>query len=296
MNASNQGYTYREQLGALPRGTTVLAYLAGHYRRASEEVWRERLERGEVSLDGRIASALEPLAPGQWLAWARPPWEEPEAPLHFGVLYEDEELLIASKPAGLPTMPGGGFLERTLSALVRARDPALTPMHRLGRGTSGLVLFARTARVRAALQSAFRERRVLKHYRALASGWVVAPLSIRAPIGPVAHPLLGALHAACPNGKPSSSEVLRAERRGEASLVEVEIATGRPHQIRIHLAYVGHPLVGDPLYGPGGVPAASCIALPGDLGYRLQAWRLGFHHPATGEWRLFEEEPAPELR
>lgn len=289
----NAGYVFEERLGLDARGKTALDYLSERWPHSTRETWAERIARGEVSLDGAIVDAAMLLAAGRRLAWSRPPWDEPPAPLRFDVIHEDDSLLVVSKPAGLPTMPAGGWFANTLFALVRARDPAWTPMHRLGRGTSGLVVFARGDRVPAALHAAFRERRVRKIYRALASGALPeAPFVIEASIGPRRHSRLGELFMATSDGRPSRSEV-RCVRRGlDESLADVEIATGRPHQIRIHLAYAGHPLVGDPLYGIGGMPLPGCEALPGDTGYHLHAWRIGFEHPGEG-WREFEA-PLPE--
>lgn len=140
-------------------------------------------------------------------------------------------------------------------------------MHRLGRETSGLVLFAKTPEARSALQDAWRKHAVVKRYRALAEG--VCPderLEIDTPIGPVPHPLLGTIHAASKRGKPSRSTAVVIERRADSTLFEVSIETGRPHQIRIHLASVGYPLVGDPIYAAGGWPRAESPGLPGDGG------------------------------
>ncbi|MGI5861076.1 MAG: RluA family pseudouridine synthase [Myxococcales bacterium] len=289
---TNSGWEYREQVGVHARGLTVLAYLAARYRRASAQAWAERIARGEVLVDGEVATGEEALRPGQLLCWRRPPWTEPEVPLRFELVYEDDDLLVVSKPSGLPTMPAGGqFLQHTLLALVHARDPEAAPMHRLGRGTSGLVVFGRTAHARSKLQSAWRDHRVEKVYRALTSGELPAePFVIDAPIGRVAHPALGSLNAATSAGKPAWSEVRRVKLCAEGSIAEVRIATGRAHQIRIHLAFAGHPLVGDPLYGPGGIPRAD--ALPGDLGYQLHAWRLALEHPRTGR-PLQLEAPLP---
>ena len=274
-----------------------MAYLTRTYRHSSEEEWRGRLEQGEVVLDGLSARVDAVLKPGQRLIWRRPPWEEPDVPLGFAVLYEDEDLLAVAKPCGLPTLPGGGFLEHTLLAFVQKRCPEATPMHRLGRGTSGVVLFARTARARSVLCAAFRRKAVTKVYRALASG---IPSSerflIETPIGPVPHPRLGTIHAACPTGKHALSRVSILERRTGTSLLQVTIETGKPHQIRIHLATAGHPLVGDPLYAAGGGLKASGVALPGDTGYWLHAERLSLCHPATGEPCIICCDPPPELR
>ena len=169
-------------------------------------------------------------------------------------------------------------------------------MHRLGRGTSGLLLFARTPEARRAVSEAWRAGRVSKVYRALVAGVPRRELfSIETPIGLVPHPRLGRVHAASKDGKPALTHVrVLAERQGSA-LVEATIVTGRPHQIRIHLAAAGHPLVGDPLYAVGGRPARN-PGLPGDPGYRLHAHRLGLPHPATGRRLDLECPPPPELR
>ena len=280
----NRGFIYRERLGSVAPGTTVLAYLSRRYPHSPETVWRERIHAGEVLLDGAPVIPEMPLPYGGELAWHRPPWREPPAPMEFGILHADLQVLAVNKPAGLPTLPGGGFLDHTLLALVRRGHPEATPVHRLGRWTSGVVLFARTPEARAHLARAFRLGSADKRYRALASGrpeqsrW-----EITVPIGPVPHRLLGTVHAANPRGAPARTTVSVLELRGDSFLAEVAIATGKPHQIRIHLAAAGHPLVGDPLYPSGGVPPMGIEALPGDPGYHLHAAAIRVTHPATGQ-------------
>lgn len=291
----NQGFAYRERIGAAAAGETLLDHLRRRYRHSDEAAWRARLLRGELSLDAEVARAGDLLRPGQSLVWRRPPWEEPAAPLAWAVLHRDDHLLAAAKPRGLPTVPNGGFLMHTLLHLVRASFPQAVPLHRLGRGTSGLVLFALTPLARARVSSLWRTSGVEKVYRALASGVPDrAAFTIDAPIGPVAHPRLGSVHAAHPAGRRAVSHVRVLEARAGASLLEVSIETGRPHQIRIHLACAGHPLVGDPLYGVGGVPLPQ-PGLPGDPGYRLHAHRLSLTHPATGDPLTLECHPPSEL-
>ena len=236
------------------------------------------------------------LGTGQVLIWHRPPWHEPDVPLHYDVLYQDAALVAVVKPSGLPTMAAGGFLEHTLLALVRTRYTEARPMHRLGRHTSGIVLFARTHAAAATLAAAWRQHTVRKDYRALARGVARADrLEIRACIGPVAHPVLGLVHAASVGGKPSRSTALVLERREQSTLFQVRILTGRPHQIRIHLAYAGFPLVGDPLYDIGGVPREPDPGLPGDGGYLLHATRVRFMHPVSGAQMDLHAAPPPEL-
>lgn len=291
----NCGYAYRERIER--GGATVLEHFVHHHRHSSEPEWKARIEQGEVKVDGVPANPEAVLASGAEVVWKRPPWEEPEVDTNFQMLFEDEVLVAVVKPRGLPTLPGGGFLENTLMALVRARFPEASPMHRLGRETSGIVLFSRTQAAGAAMQIAWRDHRVEKRYRALGSGLAIQDaFDITASIGPVPHPWLGTVHAANAQGKPSSSHARVLERRSASTLFEVDIDTGRPHQIRIHLAFAGHPLVGDPLYASGGLPRTDITALPGDGGYFLHAERLVFPHPTTGLFLELTAPPPLELR
>jgi len=292
----NGGFEYHETLGRDANGASVLGWLAARHRHSSEAVWRGRIAAGQVSVDGEPAAAEDALRAGQRLAWRRPPWEEPPVPLGFAILYRDADLLAVAKPRGLPSLPNGGFLEHTLLHRVRRLHPEAVPMHRLGRGTSGLLLFARTASARQAVAAEWRAGRVEKTYRALVSGVPrEARFAVDAPIGLVAHARLGRVHAAVAAGKPALSYVDVLEVRGGDALVAVRIATGRPHQIRIHLAFAGHPLAGDCLYVKGGVPGPQ-PGLPGDGGYRLHAERLALAHPTTLAWLELACVPPPELR
>jgi len=278
----NRGFVYREIIDGRGAGRSLLPYLAERYPHSSPAQWGERIASGAVLVDGEASSPEALLRPGQSVLWARPPWEEPAVPLVYALLYEDGDLVAVAKPSGLPTLPGGGFLDHTLLALVRQRFHGASPAHRLGRGTSGVVLFARTAPAAAALAGLWRERRVTKVYRALVEGSPERDaFAVEVPIGPVPHPTLGTVHAASPSGKASRSEVRVLERRRGTTLVEVRIETGRPHQIRIHMAACGHPLVGDPLYVSGGGPRRD-DGRPGDTGYLLHALRLDLPHPTTG--------------
>jgi 23S rRNA pseudouridine1911/1915/1917 synthase len=278
----NSGYVYRERIGKEAAGLSLLDWLVSRYRHSSAAVWRARLEAGELCLDDETATAAAVLRAGQALAWHRPPWQEPTVPLAFAVLYQDADLLAVAKPRGLPSLPNGGFLEHTLLHQVHRRRPEAAPMHRLGRGTSGVFLFARTPPARRAVAAAWRDGRVAKEYRALVTGVPERDaFSVETPIGLVPHPRLGRIHAAHTAGRPALSHVRVLDRRENETLVAVTITTGRPHQIRIHLAAAGHPLVGDPVYVRGGLPGPD-PALPGAGGYWLHALRLTLPHPATG--------------
>jgi 23S rRNA pseudouridine1911/1915/1917 synthase len=280
----NRGYAYTSIVGGKDHGRTLLSHLASFYAHSTEQAWQQNLSNGEVTVDGVTATGSELLAAGQTLVWNRPPWTEPEAPLHFEVLFEDAWLLAVDKPSGLPTLPGGGFFENTLLRRVQERSPEANPVHRLGRATSGIVLFAKTAAAAARLTVDWNTARVQKTYRALAEGLAEQEVyEIVTPIGLVPHPLLGSVWAASAKGKRSKSVAKVLSRTAGTTMFEVSLHSGRPHQIRIHLASIGHPLVGDPLYGAGGHPLEDLPGLPGDGGYLLHARLLEFEHPVTGE-------------
>ena len=290
----NRGYAYTTTIGSQHHGQTLLAHLAELYPHSTPETWRHHLNNGDVTLDGITATGRESIAAGQTLVWNRPPWIEPDAPLHFDVLFEDPHLLAVNKPGGLPTLPGGGFVENTLLHLVREQTPNANPVHRLGRATTGIVLFAKTSQAAARLSADWNTPAVQKIYRALAHDVAQHDsYEILTPIGLVPHPRIGSVWAADPGGKPARSLAKVISRTTGATTFEVHLFSGRPHQIRIHLASIGHPLVGDPLYAAGGRPCEDLPGLPGDGGYFLHAHFLNVHHPFTGA-RINLEAPLPE--
>ena len=280
----NRGYAYATIISSKCHGRTLLAYLASLYPHSTPQVWQQKLNNSEVTLNGAIATGSESVTSGQTLIWNRPPWIEPDAPRHFEVLLDDPHLLAVNKPSGLPTLPGAGFMENTLLRLVQKHVPDANPVHRLGRGTSGIVLFARTSQAASSLTANWNTPKTQKIYRALAQNVAEQDVyEILTPIGRVPHPRLGSVWAANSNGKPSKSLAKVISRSASTTTFEVSLYSGRPHQIRIHLASIGHMLVGDPLYGVTGQPLENLPGVPGDGGYFLHAEFLKFHHPITGE-------------
>ncbi|NEQ49694.1 MAG: RluA family pseudouridine synthase [Leptolyngbya sp. SIO3F4] len=300
----NDGWVYCNRitpntLKSIPptqRSTTVLDYYTHHYHHSDRATWQTRIESGQVLLNGRPTNADAPVAPGQRLSYHRPPWQEPPVPLDIAAVYEDELLLVVNKPSGLPVLPGGNFLQNTLLWQVRCNCPDAAPIHRLGRGTSGIMLIAKTKAARAHLSQQMRQRQLGKIYRALVgrADALSDQFTITQPIGKIPYPQLGSIHGATPDGLDAQSDCRILQRRSDATLLEVKILTGRPHQIRIHLASVGYPLLGDPLYIAGGQPHSAGTAIPSDCGYWLHAHRLSFIHP-TGELLTLTCDPPPML-
>lgn len=268
----------------------MLSHLASLYPHSTAQAWHEKLNNKEVTLDGVTATGSESVISGQTLVWSRPPWVEPDAPQHFEILFDDPHLLAVNKPSGLPTLPGGGFMENTLLRLVQRQSPNANPVHRLGRATTGIVLFAKTPQAASNLSANWNTPKIQKIYLALAQNVAQQDAyEIVTPIGLVPHPLIGQVWAASPSGKPSKSLAKVISRSASnttnagTTTFEVSLHSGRPHQIRIHLSSIGHPLVGDPLYGLGGQPLENLPGLPGDGGYLLHAQFLKFRHPITGK-------------
>jgi 23S rRNA pseudouridine1911/1915/1917 synthase len=288
----NRGYPYTTIIISKYHGRTLLSHLASLYPHSTPQAWQQKLNNCEVTINGVNATGSESLISGQTLVWNRPPWIEPDSPQHFEVLFDDAHLLAVNKPGGLPTLPGGGFMENTLLRLVQKQTPNANPVHRLGRGTTGIVLFAKSAQAATKLGAEWNTSRIQKIYWALAQNVAQNDAyEICTPIGLVPHPRIGSVWAASPSGKPSKSLAKVISRAPSSTpfcatgttTFEVSLSSGRPHQIRIHLASIGHPLVGDPLYGLSGQPLENLPGLPGDGGYSLHARFLKFRHPITGE-------------
>ncbi|PWZ55926.1 RNA pseudouridine synthase 5 [Zea mays] len=237
-----------------------------------------------ITVDGEVVTDPDmTLGDGSKLVYHRFPWQEPFAPYLLEVLYEDDDMVALNKPSGLQVLPKGLFQQRTVLAQLQLKDWKMAsscrfkrkdvqshpvPVHRLGRGTSGLLLCAKTKVAKVRLASYFaegainaakkrdksefsEERKISKFYRALVTGILDDDeVVVTQPIGLVHYPgVAEGLYAACSSGKPAMSKVCVLERLAHQNhtLVQVEIHSGRPHQIRIHLAYIGHPLVGKSL-------------------------------------------------
>jgi 23S rRNA pseudouridine1911/1915/1917 synthase len=256
---------------------------------------------GQVRLNGRRARKGDAVAPGDVLEIdaapvraALAPVPEPERPL--AVLFVDEHLVALDKPPGWPSMPLVAGERGTLANALVARHPECVAAgddpreaglaHRLDASTSGVLVAARTRAVWQALRAAFRAGHVDKEYLALVEGALEGPLSIDAPI---AHEggARGGVRADAPDGLEALTEVWPERRVGAYTLVRARARTGRMHQVRAHLAWAGHPCVGDVRYG--------AAAVDGVDGAFLHAARLAFAHPVGGA-ELVVEAALPAAR
>jgi 23S rRNA pseudouridine1911/1915/1917 synthase len=269
------------------------------------------IEKGLVLVDGRATRPSTRLRPGQAVTVLLPA-PEPALPraedIPLEVLHEDASLLVVNKPAGLVVHPGAGRPGGTLvnALLGRVRDLSgvggvLRPgiVHRLDRGTSGLLVVAKDDAAHRALVRQFASRAVEKEYLALVLGVPdQASGEIDRPIGrdPVHRQRMS---VRAPRGREARTSWRIEERFDGAALLRVRIHTGRTHQIRVHLASIGHPVAGDPLYGGTRTPSSrrgeARAALASLERPALHAARLAFRHPATGERREFATPLPPDL-
>ena len=274
----------------------ALAALAPEFSRS---YLQQLIESGAVSLNGAPAtrSANKVKAGDQGEIELRPTPQSqafrPE-PMPLDVVFEDEHLLVINKPAGLVVHPAPGNWSGTLLNGLLARDAqaALMPragiVHRLDKDTSGLMVVARTRSTMDALVQLIAARDVARQYVALAHrSWGGAKVRhVEAPIGrdPRNRLRMGVVE----NGKAASTAFELLQDAPAGCWVRATLQTGRTHQIRVHMAHIGHPLVGDELYG--GAPAA------GMARQALHAYRLAFEHPATGRTLEFHAPLPPDLR
>lgn len=253
------------------------------------------IDRG-ATVDGSKATPSTRVSEGAVVVTGRPDFDRPlEAqPVEFDVLYEDDEVIVVDKPAGLVVHPGAGRRAPTLAAGLLYRYPEIEGVgsegrwglvHRLDKDTSGALVVARTATAYQSLSAQIRRREVHRIYLALVEGVPAAPTgTIDAPLG--RDPERPMRRAVVPGGKPARThfETKRAFDRPRCALLEVQLETGRTHQIRVHLAAIGHPIVGDSVYGGSAIESPRIF---------LHASAIEFSHPRGGG-RIRLDSPLPE--
>ncbi|MBD8872244.1 23S rRNA pseudouridine(1911/1915/1917) synthase RluD [Rhodanobacter sp. DHB23] len=272
----------------------ALAELFPDYSRSRLTGW---IKSGAVTLDGALAAPRQLLRGGELVRLeAELETEVESAPedIALAIVHEDEHLLVLDKPAGLVVHPGAGNASGTLLNALLYHDPKLAELpragivHRLDKDTSGLMVVAKTLPTMTALVEKLSSHDVRRQYEAVVLGSMVSGGTVDAPIGRSMGDRLRQAVREDETGKHAVTHYRLRERFRAHSLLQCNLETGRTHQIRVHLTHIGHPLVGDPLYGGGlKLPRRAAPELVAALrGFRRQALhaeQLAFEHPATGE-------------
>jgi 23S rRNA pseudouridine1911/1915/1917 synthase len=282
------------------RADAALAKLLGFSRSFAAEV----AESGGVTADGVVLGKSDRLQAGSWLEVT---WQPKEAPRiepvvvpDLTIVYDDDDIVVVDKPVGVAAHPSVGWTGPTvLGALAGAGFRISTSgaaeragiVHRLDAGTSGLMVVAKSERAYSELKRAFHDHEVEKIYHAVVQGHP-DPLAgtIDAPIG--RHPSSSWKFAVTVDGKDSVTHYETLEAFPSASLLEIQLETGRTHQIRVHMAAQRHPCVGDSMYGAD----PTITARLGLSRQWLHAMQLGFRHPATGEPVVFRSQYPADLQ
>jgi 23S rRNA pseudouridine1911/1915/1917 synthase len=307
------GETDEPELGSVRRAQPVPQALAGQrfdqaLAAMFPEFSRSRLagwiKSGAATLDGRVLRPKDLVTGGERVlleATVEVATDAAPEAIPLSLLYADAELLVVDKPAGLVVHPGAGNMSGTLVNALLHHDPKLAALpragivHRLDKDTSGCLLVARSLTAHAALVEQLSAREIHRQYEAVVHGSLVAGGTVDAPIDRSSSDRLKM--AVSHGGRPAVTHYRLRQRFRAHSQLQLQLETGRTHQIRVHMAYIRHPIVGDPLYGGGlrlskGASDALIEELRGFRRQALHAERLEFAHPASGE-TIVAEAPRP---
>jgi len=267
--------------------TTILEYLIAHFPHIHAETWRERFLDGKVMLeDGSALTAQSPYQHGVTVLYSREVVQEPGSTAEAGILFQDSNILVADKPHGMVVTPAGDHVERSLLAQLQRRTglTELAPVHRLDRETAGIVLFTVRTKARGPYHLLFSSRSVVRGYLAVAKLGNAAnqkEWDVRNKLeegDPWYRRRIAEEDGTLPN---AFTRIELLESRNETGLFRLLPQTGKKHQLRVHMASIGCPIVGDLLYPE--------VRIDMDSGSPLQllAHRLSFVDPLSGEPRSF---------
>ncbi|NLY09894.1 MAG: RluA family pseudouridine synthase [Tissierellia bacterium] len=272
-------------------GIRLDKFLSEENEEQSRSAWQKRIDCGEIKVNGNVEKSNYKVKSGDEIQWeAVETAKDIIYPVDMGlqVIYEDDFLAVINKPSGISMHPGSGAKEETLAHGLLHRFKKLSKVsgedrpgivHRLDKETAGILIIAKDDITHEIIKDSFSRREVYKSYYAIVHGKYKESKSIVEPIG--RHPVHRTKMAVVNDGRKAITEVFPVEDLGNYTLVKVDIITGRTHQIRVHLAYDNHPVVGDSVYGPKKTHSKFLM---------LAATTVGIKHPHTGEYLSFKTE------
>ncbi|MBF0351689.1 MAG: RluA family pseudouridine synthase [SAR324 cluster bacterium] len=286
------------------REETLLEFLLRKFRYLNEQEWMEAILAQHLLVDHREGDPFQILKNNQKIIYIRSDHLEPPVDAEFDIIYEDEDLIAVNKSGDLPTSPSGKYYKNTLVHQVKEKLgwEKIYTLHRLDRETSGVIVFAKRQEVAQMMATMFRERKIEKRYIAILERPLPAPdVFLSVPIGPAIDSPVRIKQWVIPEGKTSQTRFIFQESIGNYTRVEVRPLTGRTHQIRVHAAYLGSPIVGDKLYAlknDGFLQwkdeGESFLVSQNFPTHRqlLHASELRFCHPVTGRPLLIKADDA----
>lgn len=282
----------------------IASQLFEQFSRSRLTTW---LKKGDLRVNGKAVKPSDKLLGYEILTLDTTVEEQVDDAaelMSLDVVYQDDALIVINKPTGLVVHPAAGHADGTLLNGLLNLDPALSAVpragivHRIDRDTTGLLVIARTLEAQAALAEQLQDKTLYREYEAVAVGVMTGGATVNAPID--RHPKDRKRQAVVESGKPAVTHYKVLERFRGHTLIQVRLETGRTHQIRVHLAYKGYPLVGDPVYGgrlkfPKGASENLRAALHAFPRQALHARKLGLLHPVTQEYMEFEAPRPADL-
>ncbi len=282
-----------------------LSSVFSDYSRSQLQKW---LKEGAILVNGEVKKAKDKIIGGEEIALNaaledKNHWQPEDIPLD--IIYEDDDVIVINKPEGLIVHPGAGNLSGTLSNALLAHDPAFAKVpragivHRLDKDTSGLMVAAKSLKAHASLVAQLSKRQVKREYEAIATGYITVGSTIKTKIGRSPHNRLKM--AVTPTGKDAITHFVVLERYRAHTRIRCKLETGRTHQIRVHMAHIKAPLVGDPVYNPRlklarGLSDEAQTLLK-DFGRQaLHAYKLAFIHPVSNELVEFSAKPPKDMQ
>jgi 23S rRNA pseudouridine1911/1915/1917 synthase len=283
----------------------VLVALFPEYSRSRLQRW---LKDGQITVNGEFLRGKDKVYGGEEIELypqleSESSWQAQDIPLD--IVYEDPHILVVHKPVGLVVHPAAGNPDGTLlNALLHhdaelANIPRAGIVHRLDKDTSGLLVVAKSLQAQKQLVEQLQQRAFLREYLAVVNGTLSAGGTIDEPIG--RHPVHRKRMAVVPMGKTAITHYRIEQRFRAHTLLRVKLETGRTHQIRVHMAYINHPLLGDPVYGgrlklPKGCSEELATCLRHFKRQALHATLLGLTHPVSGEWLQWQRDVPDDMQ